>query len=76
VKKEIATMTEAIIRAHGGKAYFNMTEARKIVGCGENTIATFLHSKGITVQRVGPSKRISAYDLALAMSTGRVAPIE
>lgn len=75
-KDEIQTMTTAIITAHKGQGYFNFEEASKIVGCGRHTLAHKLHNAGVTIQKLGPSKRVSAYDLALAMHEGRIAPID
>ena len=76
MKAEIKVMAEAIINAHKGQAYFNFGEAHKIIGCGINTLPHLLHTSGIIVKRVGPSKRISAYDIAELMCTGRVAAID
>lgn len=75
-KAEIQAMTNAIIAAHKGQAYFNFEQASKIVGCGRHTLANKLHRSGVTIQKLGPSKRISAYDLAAAMCEGRIAPID
>lgn len=74
--KEIKAIGDGIIRAHNGQAFFNMTEAHKIIGCGENTITALVHSHGITVKPVGPSKRISAYDIAEIMCSNRIAPTD
>ena len=76
MQKEIKAMAEAIIITHDGQAYYNIGEVSKIVGCGINTTAAMLHESGIIVKRVGPSKRISAYDIAALMSQGRVAAID
>ena len=73
---EIKIMSEAIINAHGGQAYFNFGEASKIIGCGRHTAAYHLHNAGVLVKNVGPSKRVSAYSLAEAMYYGRIAPID
>jgi len=75
-KDEIRKMAEALIRAHDGQAYFNFSQSAKIIGCGINTVARELHKAGITVKRVGPSKRVSVYDLAAYMYDDRVAPID
>ena len=75
-EKEIAAMTAAIIKAHGGKAYFNMGQASKIVGCSRNTLPRILHDAGIVVKHVGTSHSVSAYDLAEFMCAGRVAPVQ
>ncbi len=75
-KSEITAMAQAIIEAHAGQAYYNFEQASKIIGCGRNTLAHHLHSAGILVKKVGPSKRVSAYDLASCMYSGRIAPID
>ena len=75
-EKEIAAMTSAIVNAHGGKAYFNMAQASKIVGCGKNTLPRALHDAGIVVKHVGTSHCISAYELAGFMCIGRVSPVK
>ncbi|MDA8227601.1 MAG: hypothetical protein M0T74_07840 [Desulfitobacterium hafniense] len=74
--KTIRELGDAIVRTHDGQMFFNFTEAKKIVGCGINTISALLHSHGITVKNVGPSKRINAYDLAEVMIKNRIAPID
>ena len=74
--KDITLMAEAIIKAHDGKAYYNIGEVSKIIGCGANTVPALLHESGITVRRVGPSKRISAYDIAELMCKDKIAPID
>jgi len=76
MKTEIKEQAELIVKAHGGQAYFNFAQASKIIGCGINTMPHEFHKAGITVKRVGPSKRVSAYDIAELMCTGRVAPID
>jgi len=73
--KEIDHMAINIMQMHDGKAYFNFREASKIIGCGRNTFANLLHNQGILVRKVGPSKRVSAYDIATIMCSDRVAPI-
>lgn len=73
---EIKAMTQALIDTHGGQAYFNFTEISKIVGCGINTVGAILHNAGVVVKRVGPSKRVSAYDIAKFMCDKRIAPID
>ena len=74
-EKEISAMTSAIVNAHGGKAYFNITEASKIIGCSRNTLPAILHSAGIGIKRIGTSNRVSAYELAGLMCRDRTAPI-
>jgi len=74
--KEIKAMAESIIATHDGQAYYNFGEVSKIVGCGINTIPALLHESGIIVKHVGPSKRISAYDIAALMCQGRKAAID
>jgi hypothetical protein len=71
---EVKEMAQAIIEHNDGQAYFNIQEASKIVGCGRNTLIAGLTDAGISVKRVGPSKRVSAYDLAIYMCIDRVAP--
>lgn len=73
---EAQIMAEAIINAHGGKAFFNFGETSKIIGCGINTIPSLLYESGILVKKVGPSKRISALDIAMLMTQERIAPID
>lgn len=75
-KSEIAAMAKIIVETHGGQVYFNFDQASKIIGCGRNTIAHCLHRAGVLVKKVGPSKRISAYDLAEFMYYDRIAPID
>lgn len=72
---EVKNIGDGIIRAHEGQTFFNMTEARKIIGCGENTITALIHSHGITVKKVGPSKRISAYEIAEIMCSKKVCTV-
>jgi hypothetical protein len=74
--KDAQIMAESIMRTHGGKAYFNFGEVSRIIGCGKNTVAAIFHKNGILVSKIGKSKRVSAYDIAEVMCTGRVAPIE
>ena len=76
MRSDAAMMAETIMRNHGGQAYFNYDEVSQIIGCGRNTVAAILHESGIIVKRVGPSKRISAYDIAELMSKNRVAAID
>lgn len=75
-KEEIQAITTAIVTAHKGQAYFNFGETGKIIGCGRHTVASVLHEAGITIKKVGPSKRVSAYSIAAAMADGRIAPID
>lgn len=75
-KEEIQAMTAAIIEAYKGQAYFNFEEASRIVGCGRHSMAYKLNQAGVLVQKIGPSKRVSAYDLASAMVDGRISPID
>lgn len=75
-KTEIQIMTEAIIKQHDGQAYFNVAEGAKIIDCGRNTFARMLSEAGVTVKKVGTSKRISAHDLVMLMERGRVASYE
>jgi len=75
-KDEIKAMAEMLIKNNEGQAYFNLGDCSRIIGCGVNTVAREFHNAGILVKRVGPSKRVSAYDLAAYMSLGRVAPID
>jgi hypothetical protein len=75
-KQEIDAMAKLIIETHNGKAYFNFTEASKIIGCGINTVPKKLNDAGVLVSRVGPSKRISAYDLAETMNRHRVSAVK
>ena len=72
---DVKQMAELIIKSNGGRAYFNLTEARKITGYGENTIARRFHNAGILVQTSGRDKRVSAYDIAELMCDSRVAPV-
>lgn len=73
---EIQSMTNAIIASNDGQAYFNFGEISKIFGCGINTVPVILRNAGITVKKIGPSKRVSAYDLALFMSSSRISPVD
>lgn len=75
-KEEIQAMATAIIDSNHGQAYFNFEQASRIIDCGRHTLARKLHEAGITVKRVGPSKRISAYVLATFMRDGQIAPID
>ena len=70
---EIETMARLIMEQNKGQAYFNFSEAYKIVGCGINTFSQMVAQAGILVTRAGPSKRISALDVARLMHIGRVA---
>ena len=73
---EIKIMAESIIKTHDGQAYYNFGQVSKIIGCGINTVAHLLHNSGVVVKRVGPSKRVSAYDIAYVMHRTRVAAID
>ena len=73
---ETRIMAESIMKTHDGKAYFNFSDVSKIIGCSINTIPALLHESGIIVKRVGPSKRISAYNIAEIMCSKRIAPID
>jgi hypothetical protein len=75
-KPEWQIIAEGIIKQHNGKAYFNLGEARKIIGCGENTTARLFHDAGIVVKKIGRSKRVSAYDIASMMMNERIAAVE
>ena len=75
-KAEIQSMTNALIESHDGQAYFNFGEVSKIIGCGINTVPVILRNAGITVKKIGPSKRVSAYDLALFMASSRISPVD
>jgi phage antirepressor YoqD-like protein len=74
--KAVKELADTIIRAHGGQAFFNFGEISKIMGCGINTVPKFLYDKGVLVQKVGPSKRVSALELADAMLSGRKTPVD
>lgn len=76
MRSEIQAMTDFIIKNHDGQAYFNYEEASKIVGCGRHTLAHGLHNAGITIKKVGPSKRVSAYDLAYFMCADRISAVD
>ena len=71
---EAKVMAQTIVDTHKGQAYFNISQACKIVGCGRRTLISGLNQAGILVKKVGPSKRISAYDLAVYMCLERVVP--
>jgi hypothetical protein len=73
-KSEAHIMAEAIISQHDGQAYYNFSEVGKIIGCGRNTVALVLDKAGILVKKVGPSKRVSAYDIASLMCLQRTVP--
>lgn len=73
---EVRATAELIIKTHDGQAYFNFGEISKILGCGINTVPALLHNSGITVKKVGPSKRVSAYEIAALMCSKRIAPID
>ena len=75
-KEEIRAMAELLVKTHDGQAWFNFGQVSQIIGCGVNTLPCLLHNAGILVKKVGPSKRISAYDLAAFMSLDRVAPVD
>jgi len=66
---------EAIIKEHGGKMYFNFGEVSKIIGCGIHTVPRLFYDAGIAVKKVGPSKRVSAYDIATVMTSGRTSAV-
>lgn len=76
MRNEIKELGDAIVRTHDGQMMFNLTEARQIIGCGENTIAHLLHNAGITVKRNGQQKMVNAYQLAEYMCYNRIAPID
>jgi len=74
-KSEIQIMTESIMETNGGKAFFNFREVSKIIGCGINTVPGLLYNEGVTVKKVGTSKRVSAYEIAQLMCTNRTVAI-
>ena len=73
---EIKSLGDSIVRTHDGRTFFNLSEACEIIGCGPNTLPALLHAHGIAVKKVGPSKRINAYDIAEVMCSKRIAPID
>lgn len=73
---DVQILADTIIRTHDGKAYYNFTEVKEIIGCGINNVPRVLHDAGILVKKVGPSKLVSAYDIATAMHSDRIAPID
>jgi len=75
-KTERQAMAESIIESYNGQAYFNFGEISKIIGCGIHTVPRILYDAGIAVKQIGPSKRVSAIDLAEMMSGGRVSAID
>jgi len=75
-KKEIHDLAKLIIETHDGKVLFNLGEVKKIIGSGVNNVAPRLYKAGITVVRQGPSKRVTAYDLAEYIYGNRVSPID
>ncbi|MDR1761669.1 MAG: helix-turn-helix domain-containing protein [Bacteroidales bacterium] len=68
-------IAESIIKENAGQTFFNYGEAAKIIGCGRNTVARRFLLAGILVKKVGPSKRVSAHDIAELMCSGRVSPV-
>lgn len=75
-KDELEIMTKAIVMAHGGQAWFNYEESTVIVGCGRHTLANKLDSVGAKIQKLGPSKRVSAYTLVLVMMEDSISPLD
>ena len=75
-KTERQCMAESIIDTNGGQAYFNFGEIARIIGCGIHTVPQMLYDAGITVKKVGPSKRVSAIDLAELMADGRINSVD
>lgn len=73
---EIKTMGDNIVRSHSGQVYFNFGEVAKIIGCGINTVPALFSDAGMLVKKVGPSKRVSAYDVAELMYSKRIASFE
>ena len=74
--REVTRIAKLLIETHGGKSFYNLTEAAKIAGCGINTLPVALYEAGYLVKKLGTSKRISAYELAEFMMTDRVLPIK
>jgi hypothetical protein len=72
-RDEIKTLADSIMRFHGGQAAFNLTEAQKIAGIGENSIHDFLSSAGVNVRKFGNKKMVSAVGIAEAICAKRVA---
>lgn len=68
---DITRLGDAIIRSHNGKVFYNLKEASKILGCGQNLIAGHLHASGLTAKKQGRGKYVTAYDLAEYMLRGR-----
>jgi|GEM_PF-3269578 len=75
-QKEIDRHAKAIIDAHDGQIIFNLTAAKKILSCGENTVARLLHDAGVTVQRRGKEKLVTAFGLAECALFHHIAPID
>jgi hypothetical protein len=75
-KEEIHKHAKLIVETHGGQMLFNLTEVHKIIGSGQNEVARRLHEAGILVKRQGPSKLVTAFDLAEYILANRVAPID
>ena len=75
-KPERQIMSESLIEMNNGQAYFNFTEIAKIVGCGVHTVPRLLYNAGISVKKVGPSKRVSAVEIAELMAQKRTSPVD
>ncbi|MCL1974614.1 MAG: hypothetical protein FWG61_00465 [Firmicutes bacterium] len=61
---EINRHAKLIIETHNGQMFYNLTEARKILGFGASSIARKLHEAGVTIQTKGSDKIVSAYGIA------------
>ena len=75
-KSEVDRVAEIIVRSHGGKAMFNLTQAAKVLGQGKNSIARYLQEEGVIVKKVGQEKLVSALQLAEFMCGGRISPLD
>jgi len=64
-----------LCRVHG-KGLFNLGEAAQILDIGINNIRHYLEKDGITVKKVGQSKKLNAYQIAEFMCTGRTSAID
>lgn len=72
---EQKNLAETIAKANGGAVMFNLSKASKIAGRCRTNFPAWLHSHGVTIEKTGKDKLVSANDLAIAMTTDRVSPL-
>jgi len=74
--KEQKLLAQTISKSNGGQIQFNMKQAAKIVGVSRYIIPSWLNCRGVMVFAGGRDKYVNVNDLAIAMTSGRVSPLQ